>query len=131
MLPKAYNYYFDLKFCHLRDRHRNEVVMYFKSKRKAAKIAEFHNFFVGLVEKINAEHGADISFSPCGTDDFTDSSNYSAILDFKDEPMEILVDIVWVLNENTKGIKSVKLFNYQKLFESEIDRDLLSELMNK
>lgn len=46
-------------------------------------------------------------------------------------PMEILVEIVDTLNEKTKGIKTVKLFNYQEFFESRIDRELLNDLMKK
>lgn len=130
--PKSYVYYFDLKFIHLRDRHRNEIAVKFKSKRKAQKLSEFHSFFVDMVGELNAKHGSDISFVPCSTDDFSqDSNSYVAVLDFKDAPMDILVEIIDALNEKTKGIKTVKLFNYQELFGSRIDQELLNDLMKK
>ncbi len=130
--PKSYVYYFDLKFIHLRDRHRNEIVVKFKSKRKAQKLLEFRNFFVDIIGELNAKHRSDISFVPCNSDDISqDSNSYVAVLDFGEAPMEILVEIVDTLNEKTKGIKTVKLFNYQELFESRIDQNLLNNLMNK
>ncbi len=132
VLPKSYVYYFDLNFIHLRDRHRNEIVIKFKSKKKAERLLEFHGFFVDIIGELNSKHRSDISFVPCNSDDFSqDSNSYVAVLDFGEAPMEILVEIVDTLNEKTKGIKTVKLFNYQELFESRIDQNLLNDLMNK
>ncbi len=93
---------------------------------------EFHGFFVDMVGELNAKHRSDISFVPCNSNDFSqDSNSYVEVLDFDEAPMEILVEIVDTLNEKTKGIKTVKLFNYQELFESRIDQNLLNDLMNK
>lgn len=129
---KSYMYYFDLNFSHLRDRHRNEIVVKFKSKKKAEKLLEFDKFFVDMVGELNSKHVSDISFVNCNANDFfSDSNTYVAVLDFGESPMNILVEIVNILNERTKGIKSVKLFNYQELFASSIDQTLLSDLMNK
>ncbi len=130
--PKAYKYYFELNFCHLRDRHRNEIAIKFKSKKKPQKLFEFHKFFVDLVEEINAKHGSDIFVFPKSADYYySDSASFGAMLDFRDSPMELLVEIVNVLNDKTKGIKSVKLFNYRELFESSIDNALLNDLLNR
>lgn len=130
--PSSYSYYFNLNFCHLRDRHRNEITVKFKSKKKAEKLLEFHNFFVDMIRELNSKHDSEISFVPCNANDFSaDSNSYTAVLDFGGSPMDILVDIVNTLNDKIKGIKSVKLFNYKELFESSVDQALLNDPINK